>query len=298
MTGKILKATHIGSINIGHTDIPCAVLEDGTRLLTQRGFLKAIGRSEKQPGGGAEGLPPFLAAANLKPFINKYLNAPIEPVAFRRSVGGIALGYNAELLPKVCNIYLEARQGGVLNPVQIHIAEECETVIRGLATVGIVALVDEATGYQKVRHKEALQALLDKYLLQEFKAWSKRFPDDFYKEMFRLKGWDWKGMEIGSRPGVVGRYTNDIVYDRLEVGIRKELEKRNPKTEKGNRRARHHQFLTDDLGVPALSQHLHTVIAFMRASSNWEKFKRSLNRALPKKGDKIEVNKDQETNSL
>ena len=74
---------------------------------------------------------------------------------------------------------------------------------RGLAHIGIIALVDEATGYQEVRDKLALQAILDAYLRKELAAWAKRFPDEFYREMFRLKGWQWQGMSV-NRPQIVG----------------------------------------------------------------------------------------------
>ncbi len=65
-----------------------------------------------------------------------------------------------------------------------RIAKAASLLIRGLAYVGIVALVDEATGYQEVRDKRALQSILDKYLRKELAAWAKRFPDEFCKEMF------------------------------------------------------------------------------------------------------------------
>jgi P63C domain len=77
---------------------------------------------------------------------------------------------------------------------------------------------------------------------------AKKFPDEFYQEMFRLKGWPWQGMSI-NRPQVVGYYTRDIVYARLAPGIVEELERRNPKDDKGERRGRHHQLLTDDIGI-------------------------------------------------
>jgi hypothetical protein len=156
--------------------------------------------------------------------------------------------------------------------------------MRGLAHIGIIALVDEATGYQEVRDRLALQAILDKYLAKEFAAWAKRFPDEFYYQMFRLKNWQWKGMKV-NRPSVVGHYTNDIVYQRLAPGILEELQGRNPPDEKGHRRAKHHQWLTIDIGHPALAQHLHAVIALMRASSTWDQFQRSLQRAFPKKNE-------------
>lgn len=155
-------------------------------------------------------------------------------------------------------------------------------LVRGFARVGIVALVDEVTGYQEIRDRQALQAILDKYLRESFAAWAKRFPDEFYREMFRLKGWQWRGMKV-NRPSVVGHYTRDLVYERLAPGLIQELEVRNPKDEKGNRKVKHHQFLTDEIGHPALAQHLYAVIGFMRASSNWDQFYRLMQRAYPKR---------------
>ena len=91
------------------------------------------------------------------------------------------------------------------------------------------------------------------------------------------------------RPGVVGTYTNNIVYERLAPGILEELEKRNPKDEKGNRKGKHHQLFTDDIGHPALAQHLYAVIGAMRAHTNWDEFLRFLNRAYPKRNTTMEL---------
>jgi hypothetical protein len=179
--------------------------------------------------------------------------------------------------------FLDAAESKAVRPNQFHIVERCKILIRGLARVGIIALVDEATGYQEVRDRLALQAILDRFLRKELAAWAKRFPDEFYEQMFRLKTWQWRGMSV-NRPSVVGKYTNDLVYERLAPGILEELQSRNPKDDKGHRKARHHQWLTEDVGHPALAQHLYAVIGFMRASRDWEGFYRILNRAFPKRG--------------
>ena len=90
-----------------------------------------------------------------------------------------------------------------------------------------------------------------------------------------------------NRPQSVGRYTKDIVYARLAPGVLKELEDRNPRDERGYRKSKHHQWLTDDVGHPALAQHLYAVIGFMRASSSWDSFMRLLDRAFPRRGDTL-----------
>jgi hypothetical protein len=295
MTEKVLKlfpGTEPGVIRIGARELPCVVLEDGRRVLSQEGFLKAIGRSAKAKAGtgsaqmeAVDSLPPFLVADNLKPFISDDLKESTTPIPFKMPTGQQAYGYDARLLPQVCEVYLSARDADppVLLASQRHIVKACDLLIRGLAHVGIAALVDEATRYQELRDRNALQEILDRYLLAEQAKWAKRFPDEFYKEIFRLRGWQWRGMKI-NRPSVVGTYTNDIVWDRLTPGLREELRRRNPKDDKGQTKHRDHQFLTPDLGVPALSMHLHAVMGLMRAAPTWELFKRSLQRAFPHQG--------------
>lgn len=280
---NIPKATHTGELQIGSITIECAVLEDGTRVLTQSGLLRAIGQSNKPAGQriGVEEIPPFLASNNLKPFINKDLASSKTKLRFKMHRGGLAVGYRAEILPQVCEVYLEARDNGALLTSQMRTATACEMLMRGFAHVGIIALIDEATNYQEIRDRNELNKILDRYLMAEHAKWSKRFPDDFYREIFRLRGWEWRGMNV-NRPQVVAAYTNDFVWDRLAPGVRQELERLNPVTESGARRTKHHQWLTPDIGNPALQKHLEGVMAIMRGSIKWDAFKRTLQRAYPK----------------
>jgi hypothetical protein len=141
--------------------------------------------------------------------------------------------------------------------------------------------------YQEVRDKRALQSLLDAYLRKELAAWAKRFPDEFYEHIYRLRNWKWKGRNKNPPQAVAG-YTKDIVYARLAPQIIDELERKNP-IEGGRRRAKHHQWLTDDVGHPALAQHLHAVITLMRVSKSWAQFKMMLDQAHPKRGDTLQL---------
>lgn len=129
----------------------------------------------------------------------------------------------ARALADLCDAVLAARKAGGLSAQQLHIAERCDILVRGFARIGIISLVDEATGYQEVRDRKALAAILDRYLRKEHAAWAKCFPDDFYKELFRLRGWEWKDMNEGKKPQCVGIMTKDIVYERLAPGILSEL---------------------------------------------------------------------------
>lgn len=278
------SATHTGGLMIAGAMVPCAVLEDGRRVLWQREVVGLLTGNKKG------GLTRYLSAANLIPFApDKFKDRDLDDSAIIFELDGRkAHGFEAEDLVDICKMYLNARKANALLYNQIHLADKAEIIVTSLAKVGITALIDEATGYQEVRNREALQALLDMYIKKELAAWAKRFPDEFYKEIFRLRKWNWAPDQI-RRPGVVGKYTIDIVYDRLAPGIVEELEKINPKTDKGYRKARHHQYLTEDVGHPALAQHLYAVIGLMRASHDWRGFKTILDAAFPKKGTQFNL---------
>ena len=141
----------------------------------------------------------------------------------------MAYGYEATILPELCDAILAARQGKKLNYQQEHIAKQAELLVRAFARVGIIALVDEATGYQEIRDREALQEILKRYISEELMKWVRTFPMDFYKQIFRLKAWNWND---GKMSPIVGNIVNDLVYARLAPGVLEELKKRNPVTEK------------------------------------------------------------------
>jgi hypothetical protein len=284
-------ATHEGQIRLGDVDIDVANLNTGQRVLSQSDFMRGLGRARQAKGRahykGDVNLPVFLTAQNLKPYISSNLEVTSSHIEFRTKTGGRAFGYADELLPEVCDVFIRADRAGVLTHNQKHIADRAHIIMKGLARLGIAGLIDEATGYQEVRDKQALQALLDAYLRKELAAWAKRFPDEFYEHIFRLRGWKWKGRGKNP-PQVVAAYTKDIVYARLAPQILEQLEKKNP-IEGGRRKAKHHQWLTDDVGNPALSQHLHAVITLMRVSKTWNQFKLMLDQAHPKRGDTLQL---------
>lgn len=292
------NAFYEGDFNLGNKLVACAVLDNDARIITQATFLRALGRARSPKAGTGvlstvDDLPFFLQAKVLKPFIDKDLEESTKPIFYRAKSGGRGVGYNALALKKVAEAYLKYRDqcfiknGSVPKRYQGMVGA-ADLIIRGLAEVGIVALVDEATGFQDVRQRYALQEILDAYLRKELAAWAKRFPDEFYKEIYRLRGWQWKGRKFNP-PQVVARYTNDFVYERLAPGIREELEKRMPRNPSGKKKGKLHQLFTEDIGHPALAQHLHAVTTLMRASKNWNQFKLMLDQALPKRGTTLQL---------
>ena len=280
---KVIAGAPDRPLRIGNVEIPCYVLEDETRVLSQRGLTAGIGLN---PDAGFR-IPQFMGTRVISPFVNKdLLPALNQPVLFQNPTGGgTVYGYPAPLLVEVCKAILAARDAGVLRSNQEHISKRADLLIQGLATVGVIALVDEATGYQRIREERALATILEKFIAKELQPWTKTFPYAFYALIYKLKGWP--GPDRHRRTPLIGHYTNDIVYDRLARGVLDELKRRNPPLPSGNRPHRHHQWFTADVGNPKLKAHLIGVMALMRAAPNWTSFKRSLQRAYPKQNETI-----------
>src|SRR5215218_10305622 len=101
---KIPKATHEGTLTIGDATIKAFNLEDGRRVLSRIGVLRAIGRTGKAKGGRKydqeSKIPVFLTAQNLNPFISNELIEDSKPIQFIDSNGVESIGYKAELLPR------------------------------------------------------------------------------------------------------------------------------------------------------------------------------------------------------
>jgi hypothetical protein len=264
-----------GEIDLNGLIIPCYVLEDGTRVLSGRAMqnaLKMVDEAEEGKQTAGTRLTRYLAQKSLKSFIYKDKTEDhFEPVICYKGDAKIN-GFEATVLADICDGFLEARKKIHLSPRQSIIADQCEILIRGFARVGIIALVDEATGYQYDREKDELQKVLSAYISKELLPWQKRFPDEFYKEIFRLNGWNFTVTGIKNRPGVIGTWTKQLVYNLLPKGVLKELENKTPKSAAGNKTARLHQSLSIDIGEPHLEKQLISVITLMNVSNTWKEF--------------------------
>lgn len=285
---SIPKATHTGILKIGDQEIDCAVLSDGRRILRPHDIWKIMGRTKPNAKtlrkAEEDQTPVFLSAKNLKPFIINDLSIGTSIISYRSKSGKKSVGYECSVLTSACEAYLKARDAKVLTRDQFDIAIQCDIIMRGLAKTGLVALIDECTGYEEVRDRFALQAILDKYLRSEFAEWSKRFPPSFYEQIFRLN--NWKFAEISEkRPMIIGKYTNDIVYSRLMPELVEELQNRNPRNELGRRETRHHQWLSD-VGHIDLDRHISAVTALMKCCEHWKEFKELLSKVYPVKSSK------------
>jgi hypothetical protein len=287
----ILFAPYPGVIEIGDISIPCAVLEDETRILSQAAVLRVLGRNPEKSlrahGDEDEVRPPFLAANNLQEFITDELRELLVPIRYRVAMdkqNNPSWGYRAALLPTICGVYMQAWKSGKLHKSQEDVAKFAGVLLEGLAHVGIEALVDEATGYQDIRQRNALAKLLEAYIDKALQPWVQTFPTDFYREMFRLRQLSWPQGSV-QRPRYFGALTNDIVYKRLAPGVLEELKRVQDRDESGRPKHKLFQRLTMNVGYPALREHLGSVVTLMKVSKDWNDFRVKIDRIHPKYGE-------------
>lgn len=299
------KVTH-GSADhplaIGEAKIPCYVLENGIRVLSQRGLQTGIGMSTSGGSSGEQRLAAFAYSLAEKSKENKGLSTRgtalaerlKDPIKFNLG-GKIAYGYEATVLADLCDVILEARAEGILMKQQEHIAVQAEILVRGFARVGIIALVDEATGYQKDRARDALAKILEAYVAKELQPYVKTFDPDYYEHMFRLRGLRYPPDSATSkpqyRPQYFGKLTNDIVYRRLAPGV---LEALKEEAKKEAKRTHLHRHLTAGYGRLELIKHLTIVRFLMRRSKDWQEFMTELNKEVPRYGDTIPIDLESE----
>lgn len=280
-----------GELDINGYKIPCFVLKDGMRVLSTTGIQTALGVTENEPEQRSSGrMDEILSSSAVKPHLaiedepSKYI--PIECFIGKKKISA----YPATILPDMCEALLKARDSGAkLGKRQLNVVAKAELIIRSLAKVGIIALVDEATGYQYEREKDALQKILKAYIAEELLPWQKTFPDVFYKEIFRLNGWDYTVSNINQRPGVVGTWTNKLIYEQLPLGVLKKLKAETPKSPSGNYTARFFQKLTLDVGNPHLQNQLASVIALMQISDDWKQLTSNFNKMVDRKNGQLEL---------
>jgi len=285
--GKLLKAKYKGQIEIGDFKISCAVLDNGERILVDRSLANAFGikgsgaywQKKKSKKGAV--LPEYISTNYLRPFITEELSESLStPIIYEDIDGKINEGISATKLIDICDIWQKAdKKGALINRPNAKIAAEHAYIIfKGFANIGITALVDEATGYQYDREKNELQQILKAYISEELLPWQKKFPDIFYKELFRLNGWDFTVKGIKKRPGVIGKWTKTLIYNQLPKGVLEELEKNTPKNKKGHKTTHLHRLLTDDIGNPHLKAQINQMVTLFQLSDDmkhmWQQFEK------------------------
>ena len=254
------RATHWGELSVGDVMLPCYVLETGERVFSLKGVV--VGLIGTQGGQLAEylkvkALREFLSD-DLAPDENGNIPALITFDTGAKGVGALALGLPVEKLIDLCTAYSAAAEYGELTDRQQEIVRTANSFLRACSKVGIIALVDEVTGYQYEREEQALQFKLKIYLSEELRKWEKTFPDELWKEFARLTHWD---RPLHIRPKYWGKLIMELVYEYLDSDVCDWLRTHAPKPMKGQN---YHQWLSGQYGLKRLNEHIWMLIGIAK----------------------------------
>ncbi len=282
-------------LKLGALEIPCYVLDNGMRVFSGRGIQRVLGSTSSS---GAW-LSRFIHDDSLNEYFGAGENSIIgrieNPISFARNNAGgsqsTTNGYEVTILVDICSSIIDANRAGIFDDARI--VRNADIIIRSVAKVGIIALVDEATGYNKDidRAKDELQRFLKQFLRDEAAKWVKTFPDQFFEDIYKMHKWNWN--QTYKHPGIVGTWIREIVYDRI-APILPKLEELNPKNVKGYRPHRHHQFLDRDIALPKLKEMLEAIHAIAVISNfDWNRFLINMEKAYPRKYSQLLLDFDE-----
>ena len=266
---NIPKATHWGELEIGNISIPCYRLDNDQRVFSLKGTIGGLMQAEH--GNLAE----YLKVKSLSGTLPNDL-IPLDdgsiPALVRFDTGGEsfakhAIGLPVERFAELCTAYTTALHRHVaaptgefkLTPKQIEIAIRASQFNAACVKLGIIALVDEATGYQYDRTQDALRLKYKLYLDEEMRKWEKTFPDQLWIEFGRLT--KWKG-PVHSRPKYWGRLVMQLVYEYLDPDVAKWLKENAPKPIHGQN---YHQWMSSQYGLKRLIEHIWTLVGMAAA---------------------------------
>lgn len=261
------RAIHWGELSLGDDAASCYVLDDGRRVISRTGATDVL--TARKGGGNLES---YIEAASLSEYLprdlhDQWIDFEIPEVTNKR-----VRGMTAETFLDLCTAYVRARDEGIvtLTPRQIEIAIKASMVLTAVAKVGLIALIDEVTGYQYERAQDALTMKLRLYLEEEMRQWEKTFPDELWVQFARLTG---KPGPITQRPKYWGKLVMELVYGYLDPDVADWLKKNAPEPRHGRN---YHQWLSSQYGLRKLVEHLWKLIGMAQACDSMGELRRRL----------------------
>lgn len=277
---KIPRALFSGTIEIGDQSLPAYVLEDETRVFSTRGMLQSLGYAVNANADevfNSKALKPFMLA-NGDPYNNNAV------ISFKTDKNIRARGYDVEKFLDVCKAISEAFDSGTLTGRNAQAGLMANAILRATSKIGIIALVDEATGYQYVRQENALQFKLKLFLAEEMRAWEKTFPDQLWLQFAKLTNYE--GDPTKHRPQYWGYLVMEYIYRCLDPEVAEYIKENKPPARKGRN---YHQYFNDEYGIRKLVEHIYQVIGVARACDTLDEFKKKMDHEFKGKPLQLEM---------
>jgi hypothetical protein len=278
---RLPKAVSAGVLKFGDAELDVYVLDDRRRVISKAAMARGL---QLQSTGGNAFLRTMSRKGVRSALAEKLIEKIENPVFFRPLTGDSADGYEAEVLIEVCDALIQARNDGKLTSTQLFLARQAEIIMRSAAKIGIIALVDEASGYVD-KTKDEYRKLFDQFIRAEFRQWDLEFPDKFFDMIYRLYGLKRQKPDSTKHPQFFAHFIRKYIYHPLansRGAILEKLEEKNPIVyDGGGRKYKFFQYLTNEIGMNAFRQHLWQVVGIGEASSDKLVFQRGFYRAFP-----------------
>ena len=259
-----------GELEVG---IACYVLADGRRIISRTG---ATGFLTDGKGGG--NLESFVGVQALRKYVPENLPGMMIDFVLPEVVNKSVKGMEAETFVDICQAYVDGWMAGDLKTdSQIAIANRAAIFLKACAKVGIIALIDEATGFQYERPLDALQFKLKLFLTEEMRKWEKTFPDELWEHFGRLT--KWKG-GVNSRPKYWGKLVMELIYEYLDPDVAQWLRDEAPEP---IGKKSYHRWLTDQYGLRKLIEHIYKVIGIASTCETMDELRKEMQRLMGKR---------------
>lgn len=258
-------AKHQGALELGESRIQCYVLDTGERVISRRATVHAL--TETEHGR----LEDYLEVKPLQPVIDieEIREGTTEFYIPNTGVPMMGKGIEAGTFLDICDGYVEAMDRGLLETDrQREIAVKASILLSSCAKTGLIALIDEATGYQYERAEDALQMKLQAFIAEEMRDWEKTFPDELWEEFGRLTGWD---KPLHRRPKWWGKLVIEMIYEALDADVAKHLRENKPPPRTGQN---YHQWLSENYGLKQLIGHIREVIGIAKQCETMRELRR------------------------
>jgi hypothetical protein len=282
---RVPEALCEGSLEIGSVEIECYVLDSFKRVIHKRGMAKALGMKS----GGGNVFMRAMSRKGLGSEIGDDLRSKLDnPIIFKTLTSDLGHGYDATILIDICQAIIDAAKGDKLGAGQESLATQAEIIIRASAKLGIVALVDDATGFIADKRREQYKEMFREFVREEIKLYDEpQFPDQLFDVMYKIYGLP-RRSEGANHPRFFAKFIRKYIYEPLadsNGAILEMLDEKNPVVYvNGGRRYKMYNFLSDVVGMPTLKAHLWQVIGIGNSVRNKFQFERAFLQAFPASG--------------
>lgn len=256
--------------------------EERTHIFSERSLANVFGFK----GGGAYWkrkktdsavLPEYLSSPLLKDFISSDLKEKLDSaVSYIATNGKYSQGIEATVLPLICDVYYKASIKHKDNEGLKKAGETAYKIILAFSQYGVLKYVEQITGYRYTDEDIIIAKQLKEWgVSPTIVDWGKEFQTEFYRHIYRLKGWDFNPKTV-KKPQVIGTYTNKYIYSYLPADVFSWIKENTPKSKAGNKTARYFQSLDDKKGKEIFRNQLVSVTTLLKISKSWADFENKM----------------------